>query len=173
MPIDRPDFSTMFDARGNALVPADNLPADPADTIKQIAAYDGSGSTPDAPVPATTTEPLGKRVDFGHDRQGREIPLTNEHGLPAEIAREMHASADGYDAQLAMMQASAAKALAEMPPHFAEHFEKLSPGIQTKAYRALRQYPHLDIYGLLDKVQPTLTLSEMAEAQNWIKGLKR
>jgi hypothetical protein len=89
-----------------------------------------------------------------------------------EIAREMHASADGYDAQLQMMQASAAKVLQEMPPHFAERFEKLSPGIQTKAFRALKQYPHLGIHDLVDKIQPTLTLSEMAEAEAWIKGLK-
>jgi hypothetical protein len=85
----------------------------------------------------------------------------------------MHASADGYAAQLAMMQASAARVLQEMPPHFAAHFEKLSPGIQTKAFRALRQYRHLGIYHLIDKIQPTLTLSEMAEAQAWLLTLPR
>jgi hypothetical protein len=58
------------------------------------------------------------------------------------------------------------------PPNFVAHFETLSPGIQTKAFRALRQYPHLGIYDLVDKIQPTLTLDEMAEAEKWIKGLK-
>jgi hypothetical protein len=86
--------------------------AEPSLATQQLVANERDSSPP----PAATPEPAGKRVDLGYDRQGREIPVGNEHGLPAEIAREMHASADGYDAQLATMQASAAKVLQEMPP---------------------------------------------------------
>jgi hypothetical protein len=121
---------------------------------------------PAASVPATTE-------NLGFDRRGNVIPATNEHGLPMEIAKEMHASADGYDAQLFMMQNSAAKVLQDMPPHFVEHFETLSEGIKVKAFRAPKAYPHLGVHDLIDKIQPTLTLSEMAEVQAWIKGLKR
>lgn len=37
----------------------------------------------------------------------------------------------------------------------------------------MRDYPHLGVYELADKIQPKLTLNEMAEAQAWIRGLRK
>jgi hypothetical protein len=110
--------------------------AEPSLATQQLVANERDSSPP----PAATPEPAGKRVDLGYDRQGREIPVGNEHGLPAEIAREMHASADGYDAQLATMQASAAKVLQEMPPTSRSASRHALAGYRTKAFRALRNY---------------------------------
>jgi hypothetical protein len=169
MSIERDDWGDKFDNSGN-LIPADNLPRDPAETIRQIATYDPTNVA--ASTPATTPGPLGEPVDRGHDRHGNAIPVGNKHGLPAEVAREMHASADGYAAQLSMMQTTASRVLEELPSSFAAAFDTLSPSIQAKAYRMLRQYPHLGAYDLVDRVQATLTLSEMAEATKWVRGLK-
>jgi hypothetical protein len=176
--IDRPDFSKMFDAQGNALVPSapEQASGDDAPAASTQALVPSDPNAQNKPVDRARDLQTGQFtkapvVDLGFDRQGNVIPSTNEHGLPAEIAKEMHQSADGYDAQLQMMQAAATKVLQDMPAGFAEHFE--TEGIKVKAFRTLKAYPHLDVYGLIDKVQPTLTLSEMAEAQSWIKGLKR
>lgn len=94
---------------------------------RQLVPEEGSSTQ----VPATTAEPAGKRIDLGYDHQGNVILATNEHGLPTEIAKEMHQSADGFDAPLSMMQASSI--LQEMPVDFAQHFKTLSESIKIKA----------------------------------------
>jgi hypothetical protein len=111
--------------------------------------------------------------DWNFGRHGREIvPVSGHDGLPLALVRDMHASAEGYDTQLAMMQESAQRILADMPANFAAHFDTLSPSIQAKCLQTLRTNPGADVYRLAALVQPTLTLSEMAEAQTWIRGLK-
>jgi hypothetical protein len=89
------DFSKMFDAQGNALVPS---------APEQAVAETGeeAPTTFSMPVERARDPATGQciaktpAVDLGFDRQGNVIPSTNEHGLPAEIAKEMHQSADGF-----------------------------------------------------------------------------
>src|SRR5262245_31491867 len=127
--IDRPDWN--FDNKGQEVIPSDAQKSH-EQLIHEMESYTGpkgvAASTPANPVTPATANKSGL-PDFNYDRQGREMQTTPEHGLPPEIVKEMHASAEGYDAQLATMQASATKVIQEMPPNFAEHFDTLSPSI--------------------------------------------
>jgi hypothetical protein len=183
MTINRDDWGSRFDSRGNDLVPA--MPS-PDAVLKEMQTGDGRPSAATqaafAEHNATTPVPASKprdpetgryiqRADWNYDRTGREISTASDNDLPPNLVRDMHSSADGFDSQLAQMKTTAQRILADMPQNFAAHFDTLSPSIQEKAYRTMRDYPHLDIYALIDRVQPQLTLSEMDEAQRWIRKL--
>jgi hypothetical protein len=160
-----------------ATTPQTEAPS-PEQVLTEMKTADGPSAETQALVqtgPSAQSAPTDPTDKWEFDSKGNPIPETNEHGLPPEIAKEMHASADGFDAELASLQSSATRVLEPMPDpqSFVQHFETLSEPIKVKALQALRNNPHLDIYGLVDLVQPKLTLEEMAEAQAWIKGLKK
>jgi hypothetical protein len=128
------------------------------------------------PVPPVTTATAPARADWNFDRQGREISTESRDGLPPELVRDLATSPEGYEASLEALRTSANRVLEAAPVDrnvFIAHFDTLSPSIQAKALQTLRAYPHLDLYSLVDRIQPKLTLSEFAEAQAWIKGLKK
>jgi hypothetical protein len=119
---------------------------------------------------------VANRPYWNYDRHGREISTASDYGLPPNLVRDMHASTDGFDAQLEALKTSAARVLDSAPVDrnaFIAHFDTLSPPIQAKALQTLRAHPHLNLFDLIDKVQPTLTLTEMDEAMRWIGGLRK
>ena len=96
-------------------------------------------------------------------------------GLHHELAREMSATPDGFEANLESLKASAEMVLDEVGGNrdaFISAFDELSPSVQTKALRAAWLNPGASFLDLLDRMEPQLTLSEAHEAEAWLRKLR-
>lgn len=96
----------------------------------------------------------------------------SDAGLPAAVVDDMRNSADGYDAQLGSMQHSARLIAAEYGQGIVDHFEQLPDSLKVKAYRTMMRNPGASLPELLDRIEPSLTLDEAAEAMQWVRKLK-
>lgn len=118
---------------------------------------------PDWSVPAENEAAVS-----AEDRAAAMDPAT---GLPATFVQELSRSADGLEGSLDWTRASADRVLASVSDRegFITHFDKLSPGLQAKALHALYHHSRLDLVGLVDAIEPKLTLAEEAEASRWLR----
>ena len=71
------------------------------------------------------------------------------------------------------MQTSAQLVLEEAPTGLDMHFETLPENIKTKAYRVLRNTPHLRFEDMFAEVESKLTLDEMVQARAWWKEFRK
>jgi hypothetical protein len=164
--VDRPDFSKMFDQSGNALVPADNLPADPAETIRQIATMDGPQTglvQSSAPVPARKSfsglpdwdKPRNEAGQFITKSEGRQT-CQREGGLD-RVAQAVRTA----EAQMVALAPSLQSQIAKLPNDIqliaADHL-RLAPS----AFREDKRFSQF-----LD----AMSESQFSTFQKWFSGL--
>ena len=126
--------------------------------------HNGGGGLPPSAYSAD-----GQAITIRHDWNAPDAS-----GLSPELAREMSSTVDGFAANVSLLKESATRLLDEFGQSAAveEHFESLSPSIQTKVFRELWLHPGISFLDLLDVVEPTLTLAEAHEAEQWLRKLR-
>ena len=136
MSIDRPTFN--YDNQGNSLVPtaADNLPADPADTVKQVATMDRPPPTPvqsSAPVPAKRPGSFSNLPDWGPPRnESGQFITKSEAELRQQWDRE-----GGFEQNVARVRQAESSMLA-LSPSLQSHITSLPNDIALVAADHLR-----------------------------------
>jgi hypothetical protein len=182
--IDRPDWGA----------PAEPAPLSPKQLANEIATQDGP-SQPSSQVPAPAKKSGGvSRQDWSnlYDDRGNALNVVAiktangdavvddpKTGLPIAIMQEMARSADGLEANLDVLRTTLDARLNELASLGLNRdtviagFDKLSAPLRHKFLRTAWHNPHLDIFNLLDKAEPLYTLAEAAEAEAFLRGLRR
>ena len=150
-------------------------------------ANDGSPANVPAPAPAQQTSVDRGSWDYDNAGNARQevVPSSSKEGmdantnLPVEFLKAMQRTPDGYESSVDMVRDVASARLDELSASFGidrktfiAGFDKLSAGLQSKYLTALLHHPHLGVLDLLDLVEKKLTLSESAEAEAFLRGLR-
>jgi hypothetical protein len=193
---DRPDFSKMFDASGNALAPVDNLPASPDETLHQMKTMDGPpttgpATTPGVPAVSPVRDAQGRlvRQDWGPKTTPavhyEESPRKNWSGLPdwskprneagqwistqENQLRETWEKEGGYQAAVVRVQEaeSTMLSLSENPEGLQAAIAELPKDIAMKAADVLRLSTGYGQSGGAVKVETFLTSLSDSEFESF------
>lgn len=181
MTIERPDFSTVCDAQGRDLVPADNTPQEHQQLLADIAASDGPGTpaTTTAPIPAERPGSFSNNPDWTdkppRDAQGRFIAKASDAGiiqstgLTPEVAEVLAAQLDGMAGAVDSLRDGMTRIWGDAAQDVATWAAELSPAVQAKCAQVILRNPHVRKSELAKRIRQTLTLTEAAEVEAWLK----
>jgi hypothetical protein len=175
--VDRPDWN--FDNSGNAVVPADNLPA-PAEVQRQIETMDGPPPTVKS-TPNVPAKNVSKLADWNYDNQGNEKPRDSQGKYITASDAQLRAQWDkeggfAQNAARVMQVEQTILGLSENAEALRSHIATLPESIQLKAADHLRlTASHGPLGGVLkfEAFCDSLSPSEWETFQGWWRKLSR